>query len=163
MRSFGHLVAAGLLAGSGFLAGVTSAGAGDAEDIVAQHMVGEALLAAHLVAVAEKAGMRPAEINAILKDVAAKSAIDEFWITDARGRAYLTNQDFAFTFDPDPARQPQASAFWPLLAGESAVVIQDARRREVDDRVFKYVGVAGVDKPRIVQVGVSQENLPRDK
>jgi hypothetical protein len=25
--------------------------------------------------------------------------------------------------------------------------------------VFKYVGVAGVDKPRIVQVGVGAENL----
>jgi hypothetical protein len=61
--------------------------AADAEDIVAQHMVGEALLAAHLVAIAEKAGMRVDEINAILKDVADKSAIDEFWITDESGRA----------------------------------------------------------------------------
>jgi methyl-accepting chemotaxis protein WspA len=32
-------------------------------------------------------------------------------------------------------------------------VIQDARKREVDDRIFKYVGVGGADKPRIVQVG----------
>jgi hypothetical protein len=31
--------------------------AADAEDIVAQHMVAEALLAAHLVAIAGKAGM----------------------------------------------------------------------------------------------------------
>ena len=35
-----------------------------------------------------------------------------------------------------------------------------ARKREIDNRVFKYVGVAGVDKPRIVQVGVSADNLP---
>ena len=71
-------------------------------------------------------------------------------------------RDLKIDFDPDPARQPQASAFWPLLEGGSEVVIQDARKREVDDRVFKYVGVAGVDKPRIVQVGVSEEDLPRD-
>ena len=32
--------------------------------------------------------------------------------------------------------------------------------REIDNRVFKYVGVAGIDKPRIVQVGVSAEHLP---
>jgi hypothetical protein len=151
-----------LVAGGTFAGGATNVRADDAEDIVARHMVGEALLAAHLVAIAEKAGMRPEEINAILKEVAEKSAIDEFWITDERGRAYLTNQDFEFTFDPDPVRQPQASAFWPLLEGGREIVIQDARRREVDDRVFKYVGVAGVDKPRIVQVGVSEENLPRD-
>ncbi len=135
----------------------------DAEDILAQHMVGEALLAAHLVAVAEKAGMSPAEIKVILKEVAAKSAIDEFWITDESGRAYLTNEDVEFTFVNDPEEQPQASAFWPLIAGEKAVVIQEARKREIDDRVFKYVGVAGVDKPRIVQVGVSAEHLPRNE
>jgi hypothetical protein len=159
MRSLGRLVIAAVVAG-GALAG--SASADDAEDILARHMVGEALLAAHLVATAEKAGMRPAEINAILKDVAERSAVDEFWITDEHGRAYLTNQDFEFTFDPDPARQPQASAFWPLLEGKTAVVIQDAQKREIDDRVFKYVAVAGVDQPRIVQVGVSADNLTRE-
>jgi hypothetical protein len=100
MGSFGHLVAATLVAGGTFAGGATNLRAADAEEIVARHMVGEALLAAHLVAIAEKAGMRAAEINAILKDVAEKSAIDEFWITDERGRAYLTNQDFEFTFDP---------------------------------------------------------------
>jgi hypothetical protein len=157
MRSLGRWVAAVVVCS----AWVGSAGADDAEDILARHMVGEALLAAHLVAIAERAGMSPEAINAILKDVAERSAIDEFWITDEQGRAYLTNQDFEFAFDPDPARQPQASAFWPLLEGTEKVVIQDAQKREVDDRVFKYVGVAGVDQPRIVQVGVSEDNLPR--
>ena len=42
-------------------------------------------------------------------------------------------------------------------------VIQEARKREIDDRIFKYVGVAGVDKPRIVQVGVGAENLANCK
>ena len=157
MRSPGHWAAAVVVCS----AWVGSASADDAEETIARHMVGEALLAAHLVAIAEKAGMTPEAINAILKDVAERSAIDEFWITDERGRAYLTNQDFTFTFDPDPARQPQASAFWPLLEGTEEVVIQEAQKREVDDRVFKYVGVAGIDKPRIVQVGVSEDNLPQ--
>jgi hypothetical protein len=101
--------------------------------------------------------MKPAEINAALKDIAARSSIEEFWITDSSGRAYLTNIDF--TFDRDPAKQPQPSAFWPLIAGTAAVVAQPAQKREIDNRVFKYVGVAGVDKPRIVQVGVSAEHL----
>jgi len=70
-----------------------------------------------LVAVAEKAGMGPEAIKAILKDVAERSVIDEFWITDERGRAYLTNEDVAFTFAKDPKEQPQAFAFWPLLEG----------------------------------------------
>ena len=135
--------------------------AADCEDIIARHMVGQAMLAANYVAAAEKAGMKPAEINTVLKAIAAKSAIEEFWITDSRGHAYLTNAGIDFTFSPDPAKQPQASAFWPLIAGTKDVVIQTARKREIDNRVFKYVGVAGVDKPRIVQVGVSADHLPK--
>jgi len=138
----------------------SNAQAASADEIVAQHMVGAALLAAHLVAVAERAGMSPDEINAILKDVADKSAIDEFWITDPSGHAYLTNTGIDFTFEADPAKQPQASAFWPLIKGEKDILIQEARNREIDDQVFMYVGVAGIDKSRIVQVGVSAEHLP---
>ena len=135
--------------------------AADCEDTVARHMVGQALLAAQFVALAERSGMKPGEINAVLKGIAEKSAIQEFWITDSSGRAYLTNTGIDFTFSPDSAKEPQASAFWPLITGSKDVVIQGARKREIDDRVFKYVGVAGVDKPRIVQVGVSAENLCR--
>jgi hypothetical protein len=135
----------------------------DCEDLIAQHMVGEALLAAHLVALAEKAGMKKTDIDAILTSIAEKSAAQEFWITDSSGHAYLTNTGVDFTFSPDPTKQPQASAFWPLINGGKKIVIQEARKREIDNRVFKYVGVAGVDKPRIVQVGVAAENLTNCK
>jgi hypothetical protein len=133
--------------------------AADCEETVARHMIGEALLAAHLVALAEKAGMTPAAINTILKSVAEKSAIQEFWITDSAGHAYLTNTGVDFTFSPDSAKKPQASVFWPLLNGSKDIVIQESRKREIDDQIFKYVGVAGVDKPRIVQVGIAAANL----
>ena len=144
-------------------AGGSTVRAADCEEIVARHMVGEALLAAHFVALAEKSGLKPAEINATLKSIAEKSAVQEFWITDSAGHAYLTNTGIDFTFTPDPAKQPQASAFWPLITGGEKIVIQAARKREIDNRVFKYVGVAGVDKPRIVQVGVGAEDLPNCK
>ena len=44
--------------------------------------------------------MKPGEINAVLKGIAEKSAIQEFWITDSSGRAYLTNTGIDFTFSP---------------------------------------------------------------
>jgi hypothetical protein len=144
----------GLLAGGG-----ESANAADCEATIGKYMIGQALLAANYVAAAEKAGMKPAEINAALKDIAASSPIEEFWITDSNGRTYLTNTGIDFTFNRDPATQPQASAFWRLIAGTATVVVQPAQKREIDNRVFKYVAVAGVDKPRIVQVGVSADNL----
>jgi hypothetical protein len=139
--------------------GTSTLRAADCEDLVGQLMVGEAMLVAQYVALAERAGMKPADINAALKNIAEKSGVQEFWITDSNGHAYLTNTDIDFTFSPDPAKQPQAAAFWPLLTGGKQVVVQEARKREIDDRVFKYVGVAGVDKPRIVQVGVAAEAL----
>jgi hypothetical protein len=135
--------------------------AADCEDTIARHMVGEALLAAQFVAVAEKAGMTTGEITAILKSVAEKSAIQEFWITDSAGHAYLSNTGVDFTFSPDPAKQPQASSFWPLIDGAKDIVIQGAREREIDGQIFKYVGVGGVDKARIVQVGVGAGTLCR--
>jgi hypothetical protein len=152
-------VAAILLAMTLACAASSNVRAAGCEDLVARHMVAEARLAAHLVASAEKAGMKKGDIDAMLKDVVEKSAVQEFWITDASGRVAFTNTGIDFTFSPDPAKQPQASAFWPLLSGDKKVVVQDSRKREIDDRVFKYVGVAGVDKPRIVQVGVAAETF----
>jgi hypothetical protein len=137
----------------------TSSRAAECDDLIARHMIGQAMLAAQLVAVAEKAGMTPAQINSVLNTVTGSSAIEEFWVTDSAGHAYLTNTGIDFTFSPDPGKQPQASAFWALLDGRDKVVVQETQKREIDDRVFKYVGVAGVDKPRIVQVGVSEKNL----
>jgi hypothetical protein len=133
--------------------------ASECEDLIARHMVGEAMLTAQFVAAAEKTGMTPAQISAALETVAENSGIEEFWITDPSGHAYLTNTGLDFTFSPDPSKQPQGSAFWALIDGREKVVIQQARKREIDDRVFKYVGVAGVDKARIVQVGVSADHL----
>ena len=152
MRARPSLAAVLVLAG-GLLDPARVAGAEDEAEL-AGHMVAEALLTAHFIAAAKQAGMSDDAIRGVLKDVVARSAIDEIWVTDESGRAYLNSEDFEFRFDPDPAEAPQASAFWPLLEGEQEVVVQEARKREIDDQIFKYVGVAGIDQPRIVQVGV---------
>jgi sigma-B regulation protein RsbU (phosphoserine phosphatase) len=145
------LVVARLLARSAaFGAQVTS----DVETAIGEQMIVEATMAAHLVALGEAAGVGATEINRRLKQIADDTVLDEIWITDESGHAYLRNiTEVDFTFSPDRERQPQAHAFWPLLTGKNKAVVQDARQREIDTQVFKYAGVAGVDKPRIVQVG----------
>ncbi|HVH90070.1 MAG TPA: HAMP domain-containing protein, partial [Candidatus Acidoferrum sp.] len=126
----------------------------DVEAAIGEQMVVEATMAAHLVALGEAAGVSPQEINRRLKQIADDTVLDEIWITDDKGHAYLRNiTAIDFTFSPDPKQQPQAHVFWPLLTGKTKSVVQEARQREVDTQVFKYVGVTGVDKPRIVQVG----------
>ncbi len=123
------------------------------DDALGDQMVVQARIAAHLIAVAEdSAHMSAEEIKAILVDITKNSVLDEFWITDARGHAYLTNTDIDFTFSPDPEEQPQASEFYKLLSQKNGSVIQGTQEREIGG-LYKYVGVSGVDKPRIVQVG----------
>ena len=125
-------------------------------------MTGQARIAAHLVAAAEAAGHGPERVMETLTAVVSTTVLDECWITDGEGAAYITTVRDAsgapvpFRFSPDPAVQPQASAFHPLLSSDPQsddVVTQGAQVREIDNEVFKYVGVAGVDRRRIVQVG----------
>ena len=97
-----------------------------------------------------------------LDAIISNTVLDEIWITDEQGVAYLTNvRDetgtlVSFRFDPDPAVQPQASAFYVLLASpldSDDVITQPAQVREIDHEIYKYVGAGGVDRHRIVQVG----------
>jgi hypothetical protein len=101
-----RIIAAIFVCSFALFTGASASRADDCEDTIARHMVGEALLAAHFVALAEKQGMTTGEIDAILKSIAEKSAIQEFWITDSAGHAYLTNTGIDFTFSPDTTKQP---------------------------------------------------------
>ncbi len=139
------------------------------EDAIGDQMVMQARIVAHLVAIAEQerpTGMAPEAINRHLKEIAAfarqrRNYDYEFWITDSSGRAYLRTEGVDFTFKAD---QPQAGAFLPLLdtrGDHTDVVVQESRKREIDDFAYKYVGVSGVDAPRIVQVGYRTDSLLR--
>ncbi len=125
-------------------------------------MTGQARIGAHLVAAAEAAGRDAERVIETLTEVVSTTVLDECWVTDEEGFAYITTVRDAegapvpFRFSPDPAVQPQASAFHSLLSSDPEsddVVAQGAQVREIDNEVFKYVGVAGVDRRRIVQVG----------
>ncbi len=140
-------------------AGLANEIPGEVEAMLSDQMVAEARILAQFVAAAEKASFGPDEINRRLRQLADTTALDEFWVTDEKGHAYLRNLDVDFTFSPSALEQPQAHVFWPLLEGKTDRVIQEARQREIDDQHFKYVGVSGVDKPRIVQVGFNAAYL----
>jgi adenylate cyclase len=131
----------------------------EVEDMLGGQMVAEATILAHFVDAAEQADFTPEEINRRLRQIADRTVLDEFWITDEKGHAYLRNIDVDFTFSPSAEEQPQAHVFWPLLTGEKSEVVQEARQREIDDQHYKYAGVGGVDKPRIVQVGFDAKFL----
>ena len=125
-------------------------------------MTAQAFAAAHLVQAADAAGYDTSRVIDILTSITEETVLDEFWITDTTGYAYLTNvrdpqgELVPFGFSPDPAEQPQAYKFYGLLDTETDtfdVVTQPGQVREVDRDVYKYVGTNGVDYARVVQVG----------
>lgn len=137
------------------------------EDAIGDQMIMQARIAAHLVAIAEQKrnqSMTPAEINQHLREIVnfAKEQRNfdyEFWITDSAGHAYLRTQPNDFTFQAD---QPQAGEFLRLLkdrGNHEDFYVQDAQQREIDPAVYKYVGVSGADKSRIVQIGYRADSL----
>ena len=151
---------AAAMAGGIALGGVAMTNGQSAQDAVARHMVAEATLAAHFVDAAVKAGMDRSAINAVLKRVADETVISEFWVSGANGEIAFTNvEGVDFTFPTDPAADSQAAPFAALLTGDQTVVVQGAAPRVLDGAVFRYVGVAGVDQARIVQVGLSAAEL----
>ncbi len=128
---------------------------GASDTVIGEHMVAEATLAAHYIAAALEAGMTPAEISAALQEIADGTVISEFWISDEKGDVVFSSvpgTEFSFGTDPDADRQ--AAPFAALLTGQETAVVQDAQPRDLDGAVFRYVAVAGVDGPRIVQVGL---------
>lgn len=127
-----------------------------AEEVTSKHMVAEAKLTAHFIDAAIKAGMSTEAINSVLADVAHHSVITEFWISDENGQIEFTNiSGTTFSFPTDPNGSSQAAPFAALLQGSESVVVQALEKRDLDGTPFKYVGVAGVDQARIVQVGIS--------
>ena len=138
------------------LTGLAASEEKSTDAIVSDHMVAEAMLTAHFIDAALKAGMSTDDINAVLAKVADQTVISEFWISDETGRIAFTNfPGTAFTFPTDPDAGTQAAPFATLLSGDETVVVQGVQPRELDAVPFKYVGVAGVDQARIVQVGLS--------
>ena len=125
-------------------------------------MTAQAFAAAFFVKVADEANYDTSQVIDILTSIVEESVLDEFWITDREAYSYLRNargddgELITFAFKESPIEQPQAYKFYSLLYASPdsfAAVTQPAQVREVDRKVFKYVGTNGVDHHRIVQVG----------
>lgn len=133
------------------------------ENMISKHMVAQAMLTAYYIDAALKAGMDSTAINAALTRVADQSVISEFWISDEQGNIEFTNiGGTSFKFPTDPEAGSQAAPFAALLSGAETIVIQNTQPRELEGALYKYVGVAGIDKSRIVQVGISAAEMAQN-
>ena len=130
----------------------------DVEALLGDRLLSEATLAAHLVAVMEAGKTSIRAVTDRLKSIAEAGGPDEIWITDNRGRAYLHNIPGPdITFGPDAKAQPRQAPYYGLLNRAPEKVVTDAATE--GGKLMKFAGVAGVDKPRIVQVGADVRKL----
>lgn len=137
------------------------------EEEIGQHMLAEARLLAAYVAAAEKTGVGRDEIVAQLRGVTEQTVVDQLLVTGTDGIGTIDTEQppQPFVFVPDAVKQPEAHVFHKLLTGELPSVVQRAQKRDQDGKVFKYAGVGGLDKPRIVEVGIEatfRDRLDRD-
>lgn len=121
------------------------------------HMVTQATVIAHLIDLALRSECDAEEINKKLRDIASKTALSEIWISDEEGRVeYSSVPDVEFSFCDDCDADSQAGRFMKLLSGNIESIVQPFLPRTLDGRSFKYVAVRGIDKARIVQVGIAE-------
>jgi len=120
-------------------------------------MVAAATAAAHYLDAALGAGATKDEIERALAGVVRQHGLSEFWITDQHGNIVFGSDRTDFVFPNDADAGTQAAIFTALLCGCETTVVQEPQPREEDGQVFQYVGVAGVDEPRIVQIGLAGE------
>ena len=78
------------------------------------------------------------------------SGVAEIWVTDSNGVVELTNREWGqgFTF----SNEGQTGAFMAILNNPNLIVTQPPSYRDIDGRVYKYVGVARKDKHGICQI-----------
>ena len=118
-------------------------------------------MVAHYVAAAVQAGIPADTINAVLLEITQTTSIDEVFVSDADGNIeYGSHPGLNFRFPTDPGSDTQAAPFARLLAGTAnegtaTVVVQAPAPREFDGAMFQYVGVSGIVRSRIVQVGIA--------
>ena len=132
---------------------------------VGDQMIVTSLMLSELVAIAEtKTDLTPADVSAMLRRVRERSKevhgyplVDEFWVTDETGKITIGLEDMDFQFEPNSDQMPQASVFYPLLDPQTPPIKQPLTPRDKDEKRVMYVGVGGVDRPRIVQTGVGEQ------
>ena len=92
-----------------------------------------------------------------LSAFAKKMGIDEICISDGEGILRWSNDKKLLGFDFSSGEQ--SKPFLEALTYKDFELAQTPESRSIDGKLFQYIGVARIDQPGIVQIGISSEKL----
>jgi len=133
-----------------------------AKEFIDEQLIFQAMLTSELSGLVLEGGNHtPDDLSHALKRSIARARenlkapfTSEITVTDEHGKPIVSTSSRRPDFNASEDLPTQSTAFRSLLNAESIPINQELQPRDLDDRLFKYVGVSGADMPRIVQVGV---------
>lgn len=97
--------------------------------------------------------------NEFISEFVQKTGITAIAVTDEDGTIVYCNQsnNIGFRFPDDVTTQ--AGEFRKILKDPSLEIVQNFKIRNIDNRYFKYAGIARKDKKGIIQAGLSVDDI----
>ena len=90
-------------------------------------------------------------------DLSKNLGVDEIHVTDENGvLTYGTNEEF---FGFDYGTTEQTKPFLRAIVDKGFTLAQEPTPRGADQTLFQYIGVARIDKPGVVQVGIEPSTI----
>lgn len=99
--------------------------------------------------------------NAFLVEFSKQTGISEFYITNGKGVTVLSNNPMGIGFTIEDNPETQAYPFYAILKNPKHRVAQAMMVRDIDGKVFKFVGLARTDEPGIIQMGLSLDDISK--
>lgn len=99
--------------------------------------------------------------NEKLREYASTTGISDIYITDDDGVIVYTTDEVAMGFRFPEDEENQAFEFRKILKDSSTKVIQKMQKRAIDDKYYKFAGVARRDYKGIIQASLALEDIPK--
>lgn len=88
-----------------------------------------------------------------------ENGISEIYVTDDDGVTVLSNNDSAIGFRFQEDESSQTHVFRKILDNSNSIITQNFKKRDLDDKYYKFVAIGRKDCKGIVQAGLDVEDI----
>ena len=95
--------------------------------------------------------------HSMLVELKRVLGVDELHVSDAHGVLIASDPESSVGYDM--SSRLQSAAFMPAITNKAFELVQKPMLKGVENRLFQYAGVARIDQPGIVQIGLEPSRL----